>query len=72
MDVDEARRDDQPIGVDFQRGFAGDPADRPNPSAGDAEIGLDRRRRIAGADSSAADDGIEGHWSALWRVGPPE
>ena len=59
--VDEARRDDQPVGIDRARTRRGDPADLGNHAVLDADIGRETLAARAVDDGAATDDDIVCH-----------
>ena len=69
VDVDEAGGDEFAFGVDFFRAAARDRADRGDPVADDADVGLARRAAGAVDDGAASDDQIKcGHWTFSWMI----
>ena len=59
--VDEARRDDQPVGVDGALRVLPDAADLDDAAVLDAEVGAEARLARAVDDGAAADEEIERH-----------
>ena len=73
VDVDEAGRDDVPIGVERPRRRAAHVADLGDAPVAHADVGAPRRRAGAVDDGSAADQEIEvvGHGNSFSRRGSP-
>ncbi len=59
VEVDEARRDDQAAGVDLDAAVKGFGADRPDLSAGEADIADAVEAALGVEDAAAAEDDVE-------------